>query len=201
MSDQGPWPWPKSSEIDLEKYWKDVRDKSPMLQQVLDHAAKIHQQLKERNMQDFEEREARAVARAADKAREMAIDKILTPSNGGPMTLGPVVSDAGTADANGKFTPTPPEQKLFQDAVTSVLHDVKEMLFEKNRKYGNSALKPTRIFSKASTIEQLKVRIDDKLSRMMSGQTDDTEDVEQDLLGYLVILRAAKLLDSVRRDS
>ena len=39
----------------------------------------------------------------------------------------------------------------------------------KNRKYGNSALKPNRIFSKCSATEQLLVRIDDKLNRIMKG--------------------------------
>ena len=69
---------------------------------------------------------------------------------------------------------------------------IREMLLEKNRKYGNSALEPIRIFSKASSVEQLNVRIDDKLSRIASGQTDDTEDSELDLIGYLILKRIAK---------
>ena len=32
-----------------------------------------------------------------------------------------------------------------------------------------SALKPCRVFSKASAVEQLLVRIDDKLNRIMQG--------------------------------
>ena len=39
---------------------------------------------------------------------------------------------------------------------------IAEMLIEKNRAYGNSALQPVRVFSKASSEEQLLVRIDDK---------------------------------------
>ena len=65
---------------------------------------------------------------------------------------------------------------------------LKNMLLEKNRKYGDSALKPKRIFSKANEVEQLKVRIDDKLSRIMSGQLDDDEEVISDLCGYLILL-------------
>jgi hypothetical protein len=72
--------------------------------------------------------------------------------------------------------------------------DLKFMLLDKNRKYGNSALCPQRIFSKADAIEQIKVRIDDKLSRLVSGQSDDTEDVERDLMGYLVLLRVARTI-------
>lgn len=69
---------------------------------------------------------------------------------------------------------------------------LKALLLEKNKKYGNSALDPVRVFSKASTIEQILVRIDDKLSRIRtSGQTLD-EDTVQDLLGYLILFRVAQ---------
>lgn len=66
------------------------------------------------------------------------------------------------------------------------------MLLEKNRRYGDSALHPIRLFSQADAVEQIRVRIDDKLSRIASGQDDDQEDVELDLLGYLVLLRVAR---------
>lgn len=68
---------------------------------------------------------------------------------------------------------------------------VKELLLEKNRKYGDAALNPIRTFSKANPVEQLKVRIDDKLSRVSNSQTDEDEDVILDLIGYLVLLRIA----------
>lgn len=67
-----------------------------------------------------------------------------------------------------------------------------EMLVEKNAKYGDSALNPIRIFSKAGPIEQIKDRIDDKLNRLMKGSGDEDEDVVADLLGYLVLLRIAE---------
>lgn len=69
---------------------------------------------------------------------------------------------------------------------------VADLLIEKNRKYGNSALNPARIFSKASPVEQIRVRIDDKLSRLRSAQGDEDEDVVMDLLGYLILYRIAK---------
>jgi hypothetical protein len=65
---------------------------------------------------------------------------------------------------------------------------LKAMLHEKNRKYGNSALDPVRIFSKADKIEQIKVRIDDKINRITNRQNDDDEDVFFDLAGYLILL-------------
>ena len=75
--------------------------------------------------------------------------------------------------------------------ISGICDDIKELLIHKNRKYGNSALKPNRIFSKCSATEQLLVRIDDKLNRIMKGAgllaTD--EDVVNDLIGYLVLLK------------
>jgi hypothetical protein len=65
------------------------------------------------------------------------------------------------------------------------------MLLAKNAAYGNSALEPVRIFSRANPEEQIRVRIDDKLSRILRGSAAG-EDVELDLLGYLVLLRVAR---------
>ncbi len=70
---------------------------------------------------------------------------------------------------------------------------LRDMLHEKNRAYGNSALDPVRIFSKADPEEQLRVRLDDKLSRLARGSAAG-EDVELDLLGYLILIRVARRL-------
>lgn len=63
-----------------------------------------------------------------------------------------------------------------------------EFLVAKNKAYGDSALAPLRVFSRASAEEQILVRLDDKLSRLARG-SDAGEDVVLDLLGYLVLLR------------
>jgi hypothetical protein len=80
-----------------------------------------------------------------------------------------------------------------QQQIKEICDSIKELLLQKNAKYGDSALNPTRIFSKANPIEQLYVRIDDKLSRISKGAgllaTD--EDVINDLIGYLVLLKIA----------
>jgi len=68
---------------------------------------------------------------------------------------------------------------------------IKVMLLEKNRSYGDSALSPLRIFSRADTDEQLLVRIDDKLSRIARGN-DYNEDTVADLIGYLILLRVSR---------
>ena len=80
----------------------------------------------------------------------------------------------------------------FEVSLYQIINNITKMLIEKNRKYGNSALKPQRIFSKASAVEQIKVRIDDKLSRMKNQQNDEDEDVISDLIGYLILLKIAK---------
>ena len=81
---------------------------------------------------------------------------------------------------------------MFEQDLNDVLSDIGQMLLEKNRKYGDAALNPKRIVSKSSAVEQIKVRIDDKLSRIANQQNDEDEDVFKDLLGYLVLLEIAK---------
>lgn len=80
----------------------------------------------------------------------------------------------------------------FKDKVLEVTNDIVNMLISKNKKYGNSALEPKRIFSKASNVEQLLVRIDDKLSRISNQSELEDEDVINDLIGYLILLKIAK---------
>lgn len=79
-------------------------------------------------------------------------------------------------------------QQTFKKELDKVLSEVGSMLEQKNAAYGDAALNPVRIFSKADPLEQLKVRIDDKLSRLARGSAAG-EDVIHDLLGYLVIYR------------
>jgi hypothetical protein len=75
--------------------------------------------------------------------------------------------------------------------IAKICDDIKELLLYKNEKYGDSALKPCRVFSKASPVEQILVRIDDKLNRIQKGVglLDTDEDVIMDLIGYLVLLK------------
>ena len=78
-----------------------------------------------------------------------------------------------------------------QEEISAVCNDIKELLLYKNKQYGDSALNPSRIFSKASAVEQILVRIDDKLNRIQKGAglVGEDEDVIQDLIGYLVLLK------------
>jgi hypothetical protein len=81
--------------------------------------------------------------------------------------------------------------KETKDKINDACDEIKAMLLMKNRKYGDSALNPIRIFSKADSIEQIKVRIDDKLNRLKNRQNDEDEDVINDLIGYLILLKIA----------
>lgn len=76
-----------------------------------------------------------------------------------------------------------------QIEIEKTCEEIKQLLLEKNRKYGDSALNPVRIFAKSDATEQLKVRIDDKLNRLKNLQEDETEDTITDLIGYLILLK------------
>lgn len=84
----------------------------------------------------------------------------------------------------------------IQNLISEECNNLKELLLEKNRKYGNSAITPLRIFSKSSPKEQIKVRIDDKLSRLSNNNGDEDEDVIQDLIGYLILYRICDRVNS-----
>ena len=77
-------------------------------------------------------------------------------------------------------------------AIKSKCDELKAMLLEKNRKYGDSALNPCQVFSRANAVEQILVRIDDKLNRIRNRQNDEDEDVVMDLAGYLILLMIAR---------
>lgn len=70
---------------------------------------------------------------------------------------------------------------------------IRDLLRQKNAAYGNSALDPVRFLSRSAREEGIRIRADDKLSRIARGSAAG-EDAELDLLGYLVLLHVAKEL-------
>lgn len=84
------------------------------------------------------------------------------------------------------------EVATFATKVHSILSELGELLIEKNKAYGNAALDPIRVFSSADSAEQIRVRIDDKLSRLKRGNNYGDEDTLKDLMGYLVLLQIAE---------
>jgi hypothetical protein len=90
-------------------------------------------------------------------------------------------------------TARPPayDGEAFAAQLDEVLGEIRELLIAKNKAYGNSALEPVRAFSKANPVEQILVRIDDKISRLMRGENAG-EDTVADLRGYLILLAIAE---------
>jgi hypothetical protein len=152
------------NELDLREY-KEIEAKSKRAEAAKDYMQKYEEdKLKE----DF-------VTRLANKIAEANA----TPSLGESLQW-------------NKGDKTNNAQTRFENDLTVVLRDLKILLLEKNRMYGDSALNPVRMFSKASAKEQLLVRIDDKLSRIQAGELDENEDVFFDLFGYIAIYLIAK---------
>ena len=85
--------------------------------------------------------------------------------------------------------------KETEDQIDLVVGKIRDMLIAKNRAYGDSAIDPVRVFSKADAVEQIYVRIDDKLSRVKRGHEYPGDDTISDLIGYLVLLLIAKERD------
>jgi hypothetical protein len=78
------------------------------------------------------------------------------------------------------------------DRACAWLDKVKTTLREKNRAYGNSASDPIRIFSKLGVDAGLRVRMDDKLSRIARGDGSGNEDALADFVGYAAFLATVK---------
>ena len=70
-------------------------------------------------------------------------------------------------------------------------HEIAQLLIDKNISYGDSALSPSRIFAQSDEIEQIKVRIDDKLNRVKNNQGFAGDNDIDDLIGYLILLKIA----------
>jgi hypothetical protein len=108
-----------------------------------------------------------------------------------PLTLPPMMEPEERMVALDVPSPGAGFRTPFALDLDCVLAEVRAMLVSKNLAYGDSALNPVRVFSQANPVEQLRVRIDDKISRLMRGSVCG-EDTTGDLLGYLVLLRMAE---------
>ena len=84
------------------------------------------------------------------------------------------------------------QQNKFGKKLLTVTNEVTNLLISKNKAYGDTALNPPQIFSKLSSTEAIRARIDDKISRIQNkGINDQTEDTVNDLIGYLLLLKMA----------
>ena len=82
------------------------------------------------------------------------------------------------------------KEKTTADKIKIAIKDIENLLLTKNDQYGDSVFGPIRIFSKVDQNEQIRVRIDDKLNRLVHGNDSIEQDIDivQDLIGYLILL-------------
>lgn len=82
--------------------------------------------------------------------------------------------------------------QTFAMNVNRITNKLATMLIDKNLAYGDSALNPVRIFSKADRMEQLYTRLDDKISRVQRGHEYPGDDTIQDIIGYCILVLIAR---------
>ena len=105
------------------------------------------------------------------------------------MTLQPVFPDSKEFRYDDLYLLTVGTEAGHEILTTCL--EIAHMLVKKNIAYGNSALEPVRIFSKAGPKEQLYVRIDDKLNRIQNDQAFPGDNDIYYLIGYLILLKIA----------
>jgi hypothetical protein len=100
------------------------------------------------------------------------------------------VTDSTYTRADYDINKPQTESEVFATNLDAIIKEISDLLKSKNKAYGNSALKPAKIFSQLDATESLCSRIDDKLMRIKNrGINDATEDTVDDLIGYLLLLK------------
>ena len=74
-----------------------------------------------------------------------------------------------------------------QQRIAEICDGMKDLLLYKNQKYGDSALSPKRIFYKGDSADSIKIRLDDKLGRVINCNETRINDVA-DIIGYCTLL-------------
>lgn len=74
-----------------------------------------------------------------------------------------------------------------QNKISMICDSIKDLLLYKNEKYGDSALHPNNIFYKGDSSNSIKIRLDDKIGRIMNCDETRVNDVA-DIIGYCVLL-------------
>ena len=81
-----------------------------------------------------------------------------------------------------------------QNKIKNLCDKISEILIYKNKMYGNSILEPKQIFFKGGYMENILMRLDDKIGRIANtgkGNSIRTNDIV-DIIGYLILLLIAK---------
>lgn len=75
-------------------------------------------------------------------------------------------------------------EKDFKTLLDEFWSDYRAFLLEKDSKYGSRYLKPLNVFCELSAMDRLNARLDEKLGRLLAGNTD--EDTLDDIFGLLI---------------
>lgn len=81
-----------------------------------------------------------------------------------------------------------------QNKIKNLCDKISEILIYKNKMYGNSVLEPKQIFYKGGYVDNILMRLDDKIGRIANtsgGNPIRVNDIV-DIIGYLVLLLIAK---------
>ena len=78
------------------------------------------------------------------------------------------------------------ENNDFDKKKEQIVNAICDVLIEKNKRYGNSALQPLNIFYKGDAINSIAIRLDDKISRIKNSSELRKNDMF-DILGYLIL--------------
>ena len=86
-----------------------------------------------------------------------------------------------------------------QTKIRIIMDSMKDLLLYKNKKYGDSAINPKKIFYKGDSTNSILIRLDDKLGRVMSN-TEEKPRVNDvcDIIGYCTLLLIS--MDVTRED-
>ena len=86
------------------------------------------------------------------------------------------------------------EEMNMRKEIKKTSNELRDFILAKNDQYGNSVGQPIRVFAQSHSSEELiRVRMDDKLSRLARGNDsmESDEDVIMDLAGYCILLLIA----------
>ena len=76
-----------------------------------------------------------------------------------------------------------------QENIIAFTGAIRDLLLDKNQKYGDSALQPKRVFYKGDAVNSILIRLDDKIGRIMAN-TENTPRINDvaDIIGYCTLL-------------
>ena len=163
----------------LHEVYKEEKRKWPKVCNILNVA--FHDGKKIRKPKQCAARHRALIAKVKPLAQKSDLPKV---NKGAKRENDEIILDATKEAKVMSFNDT-------QKSISVMCDRIKTMLLAKNKQYGDSVMSPIRVFSKADKTEQLKVRIDDKINRLLQGDESIESDVDviDDLIGYLILLR------------